>query len=140
MNALSLDPFPGEIMSPNMFFKHDRNPSLSPSKIPVPIPAPISPSSPPKQPNYLLRKKRPPSPEFLTKDTTIKSFNVSIGGEWDQDEREQNLESLFETFVSRISQQGQESSGLKEALEVYKSRGRRSLGWARIVLIGFGYS
>ncbi|KAL5001284.1 kinesin-like protein klpA [Aspergillus recurvatus] len=43
-------------------------------------------------------------------------------GEWDQDEREQNLESLFETFVSRISQQGQESSGLKEALEVYKSR------------------
>ncbi|KAL3461581.1 P-loop containing nucleoside triphosphate hydrolase protein [Aspergillus heterothallicus] len=44
------------------------------------------------------------------------------GGEWDQESREQNMENFFNMFVSRMSQAGQESSGLKEAVEVYKLR------------------
>ncbi|KAJ0416537.1 P-loop containing nucleoside triphosphate hydrolase protein [Aspergillus carlsbadensis] len=44
------------------------------------------------------------------------------GGEWDQESREQNMENFFNMFVSRMSQAGQESSGLKEALDIYKQR------------------
>ncbi|OJJ59068.1 hypothetical protein ASPSYDRAFT_45502 [Aspergillus sydowii CBS 593.65] len=44
------------------------------------------------------------------------------GGEWDQDAREQNMEYLLSSFVSQLNQHGQASSGLKEAVEVYKLR------------------
>ncbi|BCS26596.1 putative kinesin family protein (KlpA) [Aspergillus puulaauensis] len=43
-------------------------------------------------------------------------------GEWDQDAREQNMEYLLSSFVSQLNQHGQASSGLKEAVEVYKLR------------------
>ncbi|KAL4785380.1 P-loop containing nucleoside triphosphate hydrolase protein [Aspergillus varians] len=44
------------------------------------------------------------------------------GGEWDQDAREQNMDYLLNSFVARMNQHGQESSGLKEAVDVYKTR------------------
>ncbi|RDW90279.1 putative kinesin family protein (KlpA) [Aspergillus mulundensis] len=122
MEDLTLDPFPDEIVSPNMVFKHNRNPSLSPSKIPVPIPAQIFPSSPQTQVRYPLTRKRPPSPGFLTKETTIKSFNFSAGGEWDQEAREQNVEYFVDAFMDRWTQQGQDVSGYKELADMYKSR------------------
>jgi kinesin family protein C1 len=45
------------------------------------------------------------------------------GAEWDQATREKTMEEFFNAFVSRVSQAGQESFGLKETVELYKSRG-----------------
>ncbi|KAF7586841.1 kinesin-like nuclear fusion protein [Aspergillus hancockii] len=42
--------------------------------------------------------------------------------EWDQESREKTMEEFFNAFVSRVSQAGQESFGLKETVELYKSR------------------
>ncbi|OJJ31607.1 hypothetical protein ASPWEDRAFT_45569 [Aspergillus wentii DTO 134E9] len=44
------------------------------------------------------------------------------GAEWDQDTREKTMEEFFNAFVSRVSQAGQESFGLKETVELYKTR------------------
>ncbi|QRD85231.1 kinesin-like protein klpA [Aspergillus flavus] len=44
------------------------------------------------------------------------------GAEWDQETREKTMEEFFNAFVSRVSQAGQESFGLKETVELYKSR------------------
>ncbi|KAL2861106.1 putative kinesin family protein (KlpA) [Aspergillus lucknowensis] len=44
------------------------------------------------------------------------------GGEWDQDTREQSMENFFNRLASTMTQAGQQSSGLKEAVEVYKLR------------------
>lgn len=125
MSNLSLGPFPCEITNPNMFSKHDRAPIFTPSKIPVPKPTIVTLSCPQFQYNDSLKKKRAPSPGFLNKETKIKAFNFSTGGEWDQDAREQNMEYLLSSFVSQLNQHGQASSGLKEAVEVYKLRGKR---------------
>jgi kinesin family protein C1 len=128
MKDLLLDPFSEETMSPNVFPKHDRNPIPAFSKIPISRPT-ITPQTSPQSPHkHPSRKKRPPSPRYLTKDTTIKSFNYSTGGEWDQESREQNMENIFSMFMSQISQAGHESTGLKEALELYKARGKKPPG------------
>lgn len=125
MKNLSLGPFPCEITSPNMFPQHDRAPIFTPSKIPVPKPIMFTHPSP-QFPNHSPKKKRAPSPGFLNKETKIKGFNFSTGGEWDQDAREQNMEYLLSSFVSQLNQHGQASSGLKEAVEVYKLRGKQA--------------
>ncbi|GLA15551.1 kinesin-like nuclear fusion protein [Aspergillus niger] len=44
------------------------------------------------------------------------------GAEWDQESREKTMEDLMNTFVMKMSQAGQESTGMKEALDLYKSR------------------
>ncbi|RDH32171.1 kinesin-domain-containing protein [Aspergillus welwitschiae] len=44
------------------------------------------------------------------------------GAEWDQESREKTMEDLMNTFVTKMSQAGQESTGMKEALDLYKSR------------------
>lgn len=38
------------------------------------------------------------------------------------------MEEMFNTFISRVSQAGQESYGLKETVELYKSRGEMHSG------------
>lgn len=126
MDDLSLGPFSSEALDPNVLLEHDRNPIHSPSRIPIPSPAKSAFSSPQLQHNHSPRRKRPPFPGFLSKGTTIEAYNYSAGGEWDQDAREQNMEYLLDSFVSRVNQHGQESSGLKEAVEVYKSRGKQT--------------
>ncbi|EAW14296.1 putative kinesin family protein (KlpA) [Aspergillus clavatus NRRL 1] len=68
------------------------------------------------------KKKQTPMIPFLHKDSSIKTFNYSTGAEWDQDTREKTMEEFFNAFVSRVSQAGQESFGLKETVELYKSR------------------
>lgn len=55
----------------------------------------------------------------------IETFNSSTGAEWDQESREKTMEDLMNTFVTKMSQAGQESTGMKEALELYKSRGKQ---------------
>ncbi|GKZ32231.1 kinesin-like nuclear fusion protein [Aspergillus brasiliensis] len=71
---------------------------------------------------HSARKKPPPLPQFLTKDSAIETFNSSTGAEWDQESREKTMEDLMKTFVTKMSQAGQESTGMKEALDLYKSR------------------
>ncbi|KAB8069774.1 kinesin motor domain protein [Aspergillus leporis] len=76
----------------------------------------------PSSSKHASSKAGPPLPQFLTKDSTITSFNCSTGAEWDQESREKTMEEFFNAFVSRVSQAGQESFGLKETVELYKSR------------------
>ncbi|QMW28972.1 hypothetical protein G4B84_004307 [Aspergillus flavus NRRL3357] len=83
---------------------------------PTPSYKPLSPSK------HSSKRKPPPVPQFLTKDSMITSFNCSTGAEWDQETREKTMEEFFNAFVSRVSQAGQESFGLKETVELYKSR------------------
>ncbi|PYH96098.1 kinesin motor domain protein [Aspergillus ellipticus CBS 707.79] len=55
-------------------------------------------------------------------DSTASVLGKRKGAEWDQDSREKNIENLMNTFMTQFNQAGQESSGLKEALQMYKSR------------------
>ncbi|KAJ5668676.1 hypothetical protein N7462_009746 [Penicillium macrosclerotiorum] len=44
------------------------------------------------------------------------------GSEWDQESREKNMEDFFMKFMSKMSEHGQQSSGLKDAIDVYRTR------------------
>ncbi|KAE8381166.1 P-loop containing nucleoside triphosphate hydrolase protein [Aspergillus bertholletiae] len=93
--------------------------------IPLGLNTPTTPTPscrPPPSSKHSSKRKPPPVPQFLTKNSTITSFNCSTGAEWDQETREKTMEEFFNAFVSRVSQAGQESFGLKETVELYKSR------------------
>ncbi|KAJ5467855.1 hypothetical protein N7475_005607 [Penicillium sp. IBT 31633x] len=66
--------------------------------------------------------KKHSHPAFLTKDSSVRNFDNVIGPEWDQDSREKSMEGLMQTFMAQMNQQGQTSSGLKEALDMYKTK------------------
>ena len=68
--------------------------------------------------------KKPPIPWFLSKDSSLTSFDHNTGTEWDQDTREKHMDEMFMAFMSRMNQQGQETSGLKDTVEIYKSRSK----------------
>jgi hypothetical protein len=68
--------------------------------------------------------KKSSHPVFLTKGSSVRSFDHITGPEWDQDSREKNMDILMKKFMEQVSQQGQASSGLKETVDIYKSRGR----------------
>ncbi|PWY74346.1 kinesin-domain-containing protein [Aspergillus heteromorphus CBS 117.55] len=55
-------------------------------------------------------------------DPTASVLGKRKGTEWDQESREKSIEALMNTFMTQFNQAGQESSGLKEALQMYKSR------------------
>lgn len=61
---------------------------------------------------------------FLTKDSTVRAFNNFTDAGWDQEGREKQLEELINTFMSQFGKAGQESFGLKETVELYKTRGK----------------
>jgi kinesin family protein C1 len=65
----------------------------------------------PKSPKNDLSVKVP----FLTKSSQLKA--------WEHDSRLQELESFADTFFSKISQVGQNSDVMKDAINLYKSRG-----------------
>lgn len=75
--------------------------------------------------------RRPPGLPFLTKESSIRMFNERVGQEWDQESREKTLEKMFELVVSKVSLAGQETFGLKEALEIQKSRSKFEICLAR---------
>lgn len=96
----------------------------SPSKIPTVSSTPVK-SFLDKHPSPSKGcSKRNPSPimPFLTKDSTVRSFNIYADDDWDREFREKKMEEWFTTLMSRASQAGQESFGLKEAIELYKTR------------------
>lgn len=67
------------------------------------------------------RKPKPPQKTpsaivpFLTKSSQLKA--------WEHDTRLQELETFADTFFSKISQVGQNSDVMKDAINLYKSRG-----------------
>jgi hypothetical protein len=96
------------------------------SKVPLPTtPAKSNMGPPPSVPSRSSSKRNPShAMPFLTKDSTTRLFNSSTGAAWDQDSRERGMEDIMNKFMSSINQAGQESYGLKEAVELYKSRGK----------------
>ncbi|KAF9891644.1 kinesin-like nuclear fusion protein [Aspergillus nanangensis] len=56
----------------------------------------------------------------MEEDTSV--LGKRKGAEWDHESREKTMEEFFSTFMSRVSQAGQESYGLKETVDLYKSR------------------
>lgn len=89
------------------------------SKVPIITPSkPVQPASVSPQ----TRSKRPPIPLFLSKESTVTDFNRPLDSEWDQEMKEKTMEEIMARVFSRVNQSGQESQGLKEAVEVYKAR------------------
>ncbi len=87
-------------------------------RIPNPSkPVPLSPVSPQR------KSKRAPIPCFLSKESTVTNFNRPLDSEWDQEMKEKTMEEIMARVFSRVNQSGQESQGLKEAVEIYKARG-----------------
>jgi hypothetical protein len=67
---------------------------------------------------YLVKKRhRPARTEiFLTEPSEIE--------DWDHDAKNRDLDSIADIFFNCIKRTGSESLGIKEALEVYKERGK----------------
>ena len=68
--------------------------------------------------------KRKPIPLFLTKNSTVRSFNNPLDTQWDRESREKEMDDMFVHFMSRMNQQGQSSAGLKESVDFYKTRSK----------------
>lgn len=85
--------------------------------------SPPKPLSTPRSPTGRT-PKRPPIPLFLTKESTLTNPNHNSDTEWNQESREKHMDEMFQAFMSRMNQQGHETSGLKDTVEVYKSRSR----------------
>jgi kinesin family protein C1 len=83
-----------------------------------------TPSQPQRTPfvpfNSSTRKQ--PAPIFLTKNSSVHVFNSCIDTQWDHELREKHMNDMFEVFMSRMNQQGQNSAGLKESVDFYKTR------------------
>lgn len=75
----------------------------------------VTPSpSPPKHRTPLETRKR--IVPFLTKDSNTKA--------WDHDNRVREIDQMCETLLAKMSQAGQSSFGLKETVDIYKSRSK----------------
>ncbi|KAJ5384103.1 hypothetical protein N7517_002014 [Penicillium concentricum] len=83
-----------------------------------------APTAPYRTPSHSQRRivKKSSHPAFLTKGSSIRSFDNITGPEWDQDSREKSMEGLMQTLLAQVNQQGQASSGLKESVDLYKTR------------------
>lgn len=96
-------------------------PKLQASRTPV-----STPTKPSRVPaiSPCRSQKKPPVPLFLSKYSSVTGFDHNSGAEWDQERREKNMEEMFAAFMTQMNKQGQQSSGLKETVEVYKSRSK----------------
>lgn len=93
--------------------------SVQQSRVPI-----ATPMKPPRAPatSPCRTHKKSANPLFLSKYSSVTNFDHRPGAEWDQERREKNMEEMFAAFMTQMNQQGQQSSGLKETIEVYKSR------------------
>lgn len=87
------------------------------------VPA-LTPSKPSKTtPSSLGRSsKKPQPPLFLSKNSFITNFDHLPDTDWDQDSREKKMDDMMAQVMLRLNQQGHEASGLKDTVEIYKSR------------------
>ncbi|KAL2825218.1 P-loop containing nucleoside triphosphate hydrolase protein [Aspergillus cavernicola] len=83
---------------------------------------PSSSSSGSRKPNGYMMPRPATSLDTHHEETGHRVLGKRKGGEWDQDTREQSMENMFEMFFSRFNEAGQESSVLKDAVDVYKLR------------------
>ncbi|KAJ5843550.1 Kinesin-like protein [Penicillium chrysogenum] len=83
-----------------------------------------APTAPSRTPSHSHRRivNKTSHPAFLTKGSSIRNFDNVTGPEWDQASREKSMEGLMQTIMAQVNQQGQASSGLKDTVELYKSR------------------
>ncbi|KAJ5739988.1 hypothetical protein N7533_012772 [Penicillium manginii] len=100
--------------------------SLADSGVPDVVPCPLFKQPPtdytPLQPNETCSTRKQPAPIFLTKNSSVHVFNSCIDTQWDHELREKHMNDMFEVFMSRMNQQGQNSAGLKESVDFYKTR------------------
>ncbi|KAJ5142375.1 hypothetical protein N7526_003370 [Penicillium atrosanguineum] len=89
------------------------------SSIPI-----LNPTRPRRTPSYLPAStpEKPPVPLFLSDSPTSKIFDQFPGTEWNQERKESDMEQIMNTLMAKMNEQGQHSSGLKETVELYKSR------------------
>lgn len=92
-----------------------------PSKVPVLTPSKPC-ETPPLSPGRSSRKPRPPL--FLSKTSIVTSFDHLSDTDWDQDSREKKMDDMMAQVMLRLNQQGHEASGLKDTVEIYKSRSK----------------
>lgn len=120
MGKLSLqEPMHPPKPNPNMLAKKARKvpscsvmatgPCHSKSTLPSPSPSPTRPNSP----------KRKGIKPFLTKECSVTAF--------DSESRMQNFEEMFGAFYNKISEANQSSDVMKDAVNLYKSRGMFTL-------------
>jgi kinesin family protein C1 len=85
---------------------------------------PATPSQPQRTPfvPFHSSTRKQPTPLFLTKNSSVQVFNSRIDTQWDHELREKQMNDMFETFMSRMNQQGHNSAGLKESVDFYKTR------------------
>ncbi|KAJ5987788.1 hypothetical protein N7481_002998 [Penicillium waksmanii] len=85
---------------------------------------PATPSQPQRTPfvHFNSSTRKQPTPLFLTKNSSVQVFNSRIDTQWDHELREKQMNDMFETFMSRMNQQGHNSAGLKESVDFYKTR------------------
>ncbi|KAJ5613361.1 kinesin-like protein klpA [Penicillium lagena] len=76
--------------------------------------------TPSPSPKRSIRKPQPLL--FLRKDSSVQTFDHATDAEWDQESRENNMEDLFLKMISQLNKTGQESFGLKETVDLYKTR------------------
>ncbi|KAJ5413971.1 hypothetical protein N7509_000598 [Penicillium cosmopolitanum] len=100
--------------------------SLADSGVPDVVPCPLFKQPPhgshPLHPNETCSTRKQPTPLFLTKNSSVQVFNSRIDTQWDHELREKQMNDMFETFMSRMNQQGHNSAGLKESVDFYKTR------------------
>ncbi|KAJ5826426.1 kinesin-like protein klpA [Penicillium riverlandense] len=101
--------------------KDCHKPPMPMSRVPV-LETPVRPrhNAPSSSPMRSIRTPQPPS--FLRKDSSIQTFDHATGAEWDQESRENNMEDLFLKMMTQLNKTGQESFGLKETVDLYKTR------------------
>ncbi|KAJ5630889.1 uncharacterized protein N7484_010989 [Penicillium longicatenatum] len=100
-------------------------PGLSPAKQAYPSRVPIiTPSKPCETPlTSPGRSPKKPRPHlFLSKNSLLTNFDHVSDTDWDQDSREKSMNDMMAQVMSRLNQQGHEASGLKDTVELYKSR------------------
>lgn len=124
----SLDTYPQQTMHSSPQTSHYLDPRTITPVRPgqssrVPIATPLKSFQPPA-PSPCRTKKKHQKPFFLSKNSSVTNFDHYPGAEWDHDRREKALEELMATFMTQVNQQGQQSSGFKETIEVYKSRSK----------------
>lgn len=87
----------------------------------VPIVTPPKTQRTPSVPRQRSPHKHP-TPLFLTKNYSVQRFNSCLDTQWDHDLREKEMDDIFDRLMSRMNQQGQNSAGLKESVDFYKTR------------------
>lgn len=66
--------------------------------------------------------RKQPTPMFLTKNSSVQVVNSRLDTQWDHELREKQMNEMYETFMSRMNQQGHNSAGLKDSVDFYKTR------------------